>query len=196
MQGSGGDLKKANGDLTELQEARNVLSEEKLKLIDAKSYNQAASEMLKDTGIKTKVIKQYLPVMNNLVNKYLQVLDFFVSFNLDESFNETIKSRHRDSFNYASFSEGEKQRIDLALLFTWRQIARMKNSTSTNLLILDETFDSSLDHDGIDNLIKILYTLDDNTNVFVISHKGDLLDGKFRNKIEFIKEHNFSKMRT
>ena len=196
LQGSGGDLKKANSDLSELQEARNVLSEEKLKLIDSKSYNQVASEMLKDTGIKTKVIKQYLPVMNNLVNKYLQVLDFFVSFNLDESFNETIKSRYRDSFNYASFSEGEKQRIDLALLFTWRQIARMKNSTSTNLLILDETFDSSLDHDGIDNLMKILYTLDDNTNVFVISHKGDLLDGKFRNKIEFIKEHNFSKMRT
>ena len=196
LRGSTGDLAKANSELSELQEARNVLSEEKLKLIDAKSYNQAASEMLKDTGIKTKVIKQYLPVMNNLVNKYLQVLDFFVSFNLDESFNETIESRHRDSFNYASFSEGEKQRIDLALLFTWRQIARMKNSTSTNLLILDETFDSSLDHDGIDNLMKILYTLDDQaTNVFVISHKGDLLDGKFRSKIEFIKEHNFSKMR-
>jgi DNA repair exonuclease SbcCD ATPase subunit len=195
LQGSGGDLKKANEELNTLNEARNVLSEEKLKLVDARSYNQAASEMLKDTGIKTKVIKQYLPVMNNLINKYLQVLDFFVSFNLDESFNETIKSRHRDSFNYASFSEGEKQRIDLALLFTWRQIAKMKNSTSTNLLILDETFDSSLDHDGIDNLMKILYTLDDNTNVFVISHKGDLLDGKFRNKIEFVKEHNFSKMK-
>jgi DNA repair exonuclease SbcCD ATPase subunit len=195
LQGNGGDLKKANFDLSELNEARSVLSEEKLKLVDDRSYNQAASEMLKDTGIKTKVIKQYLPVMNNLINKYLQVLDFFVSFNLDESFNETIKSRHRDSFNYASFSEGEKQRIDLALLFTWRQIAKMKNSTSTNLLILDETFDSSLDHDGIDNLMKILYTLDDNTNVFVISHKGDLLDGKFRSKIEFVKEHNFSKMR-
>ena len=195
LTGSTGDLAKANKELAELQDARDVLSEEKLKLVDAKSYNQAASEMLKDTGIKTKVIKQYLPVINNLVNKYLQVLDFFVSFHLDESFTETIKSRHRDSFNYASFSEGEKQRIDLALLFTWRQIARMKNSTSTNLLILDETFDSSLDHDGIDNLMKILYTLDDNTNVFVISHKGDLLDGKFRSKIEFIKEHNFSKMR-
>jgi DNA repair exonuclease SbcCD ATPase subunit len=195
LQGSGGDLKKANEDLNVLNEARNVLSEEKLSLVDSRSYNQAASEMLKDSGIKTKVIKQYLPVMNNLINKYLQVLDFFVSFNLDENFNETIKSRHRDSFNYASFSEGEKQRIDLALLFTWRQIAKMKNSTSTNLLILDETFDSSLDHDGIDNLMKILYTLDDNTNVFVISHKGDLLDGKFRNKIEFIKEHNFSKMK-
>jgi len=196
LRGSTGDLSKANAELTELQESRDILSEEKLKLIDTKSYNQAASEMLKDTGIKTKVIKQYLPVMNNLVNKYLQVLDFFVSFNLDESFNETIKSRHRDSFNYASFSEGEKQRIDLALLFTWRQIARMKNSTSTNLLILDETFDSSLDHDGIDNLMKILYTLDDQaTNVFVISHKGDLLDGKFRSKIEFVKEHNFSKVK-
>ena len=195
LKGSGGDLKKANEELNTLNEARNVLSEEKLKLVDTRSYNQAASEMLKDTGIKTKVIKQYLPVMNNLINKYLQVLDFFVSFNLDESFNETIKSRHRDSFNYASFSEGEKQRIDLGLLFTWRQIAKMKNSTSTNLLILDETFDSSLDHDGIDNLMKILYTLDDNTNVFVISHKGDLLDGKFRSKIEFVKEHNFSKMK-
>ena len=171
------------------------MSENKLKLIDTKSYNQAASEMLKDTGIKTKVIKQYLPVMNTLINKYLQVLDFFVQFNLDESFNETIKSRHRDSFNYASFSEGEKQRIDLALLFTWRQIAKMKNSTSTNLLVLDETFDSSLDHDGIDNLMKILHTLDDNSNVFVISHKGDLLEGKFRSKIEFIKEHNFSKIK-
>ena len=196
LRGSTGDLSKANSELSELQESRNVLSEEKLKLIDTKSYNQAASEMLKDTGIKTKVIKQYLPVMNNLVNKYLQVLDFFVKFELDESFNETIKSRHRDSFNYASFSEGEKQRIDLALLFTWRQIARMKNSTSTNLLILDETFDSSLDHDGIDNLMKILYTLDDQaTNVFVISHNGDLLDGKFRSKIEFVKEHNFSKVK-
>jgi len=195
LRGSSGDLSKANQDLTELQEARNILSENKLKLIDTKSYNQAASEMLKDTGIKTKVIKQYLPVMNTLINKYLQVLDFFVQFNLDESFNETIKSRHRDSFNYASFSEGEKQRIDLALLFTWRQIAKMKNSTSTNLLVLDETFDSSLDHDGIDNLMKILHTLDDNSNVFVISHKGDLLDGKFRSKIEFIKEHNFSKIK-
>ena len=151
--------------------------------------------MLKDTGIKTKIIKEYLPVMNNLVNKYLQVLDFFVQFHLDENFSETIKSRHRDAFNYASFSEGEKQRIDLALLFTWRQIAKMKNSAATNLLILDETFDSSLDHDGVDNLMKILGTLDDDSNIFVISHKGDLLDGKFRNKIEFTKENNFSKMK-
>jgi len=132
--------------------------------------------------------------MNTLINKYLQVLDFFVSFNLDESFNETIKSRYRDAFNYASFSEGEKQRIDLALLFTWRQIAKMKNSTSTNLLVLDETFDSSLDHDGVDNLMKILQTLDSDTNVFVISHKGDMLDGKFRSKISFGKTNNFSQI--
>ena len=150
--------------------------------------------MLKDTGIKTKIIKQYLPVMNQLINKYLQVLDFFVHFNLDESFHETIRSRHRDEFTYASFSEGEKQRIDLALLFTWRQIAKMKNSVATNLLILDETFDSSLDHEGIENLLKILHTLDNDTNVFVISHKGEVLDGKFNTKIEFKKEKNFSKM--
>ena len=194
LSGKDGDLGKANKDLSDLLEERDQTSESKLRLMEEKTYNDAAAEMLKDTGIKTKIIKEYLPVMNKLVNNYLQVLDFFVSFNLDENFNEIIKSRHRDSFNYASFSEGEKQRIDLALLFTWRQIARMKNSTSTNLLVLDETFDSSLDHDGVDNLIKILGTLDNNTNVFVISHKGDLLDGKFRSKIEFAKEHNFSKI--
>ena len=152
-------------------------------------------EMLKDTGIKTKVIKQYLPVINNLVNKYLQTLDFFVHFDLDESFQETIRSRHRDAFSYDSFSEGEKQRIDLALLFTWRMIAKMKNSVATNLLILDETFDSSLDHDGVDNLMKILYTLGEDTNVFVISHKGEILDGKFENRLEFYKEKNFSRMK-
>ena len=151
--------------------------------------------MLKDTGIKTKVIKQYLPVMNRLINHYLQILDFFVSFHLDENFNETIRSRHRDSFNYASFSEGEKQRIDLALLFTWRHIAKMKNSASTNLLVLDETFDSSLDVDGVDNLTKILGTMDEDTNVFIISHKGDVLQDKFRSRIEFFKKNNFSKIR-
>jgi ATPase subunit of ABC transporter with duplicated ATPase domains len=168
--------------------------ENKLELSDQFSYNSVIVEMLKDTGIKTKIIKQYLPVINKLVNQYLQVLDFFVHFNLDESFQETIRSRHRDEFTYASFSEGEKQRIDLALLFTWRQIAKMKNSVATNLLLLDETFDSSLDHEGVENLIKILYTLGEDTNVFVISHKGEILDGRFANKIEFIKEKNFSKM--
>jgi len=190
-----GDLGQANSDLEQHSSNRDSLSEKKLTMLDERSYNDAAAEMLKDGGIKTKVVKEYLPIMNKLINNYLQVLDFFVAFNLDENFTETIRSRHRDTFNYASFSEGEKQRIDLSLLFTWRQIARMKNSTSTNLLVLDETFDSSMDHDGVENLMKILGTLEDNSNVFVISHKGDLLDGKFGSKIEFVKEHNFSKIK-
>ena len=121
--------------------------------------------------------------------------NYYKNFLLDESFQETIRSRHRDNFSYDSFSEGEKQRIDLALLFTWRQIAKMKNSVATNLLVLDETFDSSLDHDGVDNLMKIIYSLGDDTNVFVISHKGEVLDGKFQNKLEFVKEKNFSKLK-
>ena len=194
LSGKDGDLGQANAELQTYMDERDTWAERKLQYIDEKSYNDAAGEMLKDSGIKTKIVKEYLPVMNNLVNKYLNTLDFFVSFDLDENFNESIKSRYRDTFNYSSFSEGEKQRIDLALLFTWRQIARMKNSASTNLLILDETFDSSLDHDGIDNLMKILGTLEEGTNVFVISHKGDLLDGKFRSKIEFVKERNFSRI--
>jgi len=136
-----------------------------------------------------------LPIINKLVNQYLQVLDFYVHFDLDENFTETIRSRHRDAFTYDSFSEGEKQRIDLALLFSWRQIAKMKNSISTNLLVLDETFDSSLDIDGVENLLKILNTLSDDTNVFVISHKRDVLDDKFESKIEFYKEKNFSRLK-
>ena len=188
------DLDKAKEDLSVYNTDKNNMMERKLTLSDQFSYNSVIHEMLKDTGIKTKIIKQYLPVINKLVNQYLQVLDFFVHFNLDESFQETIRSRHRDEFTYDSFSEGEKQRIDLALLFTWRQIAKMKNSVATNLLLLDETFDSSLDHEGVENLIKILYTLGDDTNVFVISHKGEILDGRFSNKIEFVKEKNFSKM--
>ena len=187
-----GDLGKANEELTTLNTSKDALTEDRLKLNEEYSYNTVMNEMLKDTGIKTKVIKQYLPVINKLVNQYLQVLDFFVSFDLDEGFQETIRSRHRDAFSYASFSEGEKQRIDLALLFTWRQIAKMKNSVATNLLILDETFDSSLDHDGVENLMKILYTLGDDTNVFVISHKGEILEGKFKAKLEFYKDKNFS----
>jgi len=190
-----GDVFVAHNKLDDLVDEKDSLMEKKLRYIEERSYNEAIGEMLKDTGIKTKIIKQYLPAMNKLINQYLQILDFFVSFNLDENFNETIKSRHRDDFNYASFSEGEKQRIDLALLFTWRQIARMKNSANTNLLILDETFDSSLDVDGVDNLTKILDTLNDNSNVFIISHKGDVLENKFRSKIEFYKEGNFSKMK-
>ena len=190
------DLNKAKEDLSDYNKQKNDMMEHRLTLSEQSSYNLVIHEMLKDTGIKTKIIKQYLPVMNNLVNQYLQTLDFFVHFNLDESFQETIRSRHRDEFTYDSFSEGEKQRIDLSLLFTWRQIAKMKNSVATNLLVLDETFDSSLDHDGVDNLMKILYSLGDDTNVFVISHKGEILDGKFNNKIEFVKEKNFSVMKT
>jgi DNA repair exonuclease SbcCD ATPase subunit len=132
--------------------------------------------------------------MNKLINHYLQILDFFVSFTLDENFNETIKSRHLDEFSYASFSEGERMRIDLALLFVWRQVAKMKNASMTNLLILDETFDSSLDSDGIDNLLKILETFSSDTNVFVISHRSDALEGKFKSRIEFSKVKNFTEM--
>ena len=195
LTGQTGDINEAKKDLEGLSTEKNDLLELKLKLTEQRTYNEAISEMLKDTGIKTKIIKQYLPVMNKLINHYLQILDFFVSFHIDENFNETIKSRYRDDFNYASFSEGEKSRIDLALLFTWRQIAKMKNSASTNLLVLDETFDSSLDVDGVDNLIKIIGTLENGTNVFIISHKGDILENKFRSKIEFHKEKNFSKMK-
>ena len=188
-----GDLGNANSELVEMNENRNNLTEEKISINEELSYNIAMSEMLKDTGIKTKIMKEYIPVINKLVNDYLQILDFFVHFTLDESFVETIKSRHRDAFSYDSFSEGEKQRIDLSLLFTWRQIAKMKNSVATNLLVLDETFDSSLDHDGVENLMKILYSLDDDTNVFVISHKGEILENKFDNKLEFYKQKDFSK---
>ena len=189
------DLSQARIDLDSMKSLKEDMFENKLKVNEQFGYNNVIAEMLKDTGIKTKIIKQYLPAINKLVNQYLQVLDFFVHFNLDENFNETIRSRHRDDFTYDSFSEGEKQRIDLSLLFTWRQIAKMKNSVATNLLILDETFDSSLDHDGIENLLKILYTLDADTNTFIISHKGDILDNKFETKLEFIKEKNFSKIK-
>jgi DNA repair exonuclease SbcCD ATPase subunit len=189
------DLTGARQDLETMNNDKESLFEEKLKLNEQFGYNNVIAEMLRDTGIKTKIIKQYLPTINKLVNQYLQVLDFFVHFNLDENFNETIRSRHRDDFTYDSFSEGEKQRIDLSLLFTWRQIAKMKNSVATNLLVLDETFDSSLDHDGIENLLKILYTLDADSNTFIISHKGDILDGKFESKIEFYKDKNFSRIK-
>ena len=195
LSGQTGDVNKAKKELKSLRVNKDDLTEDKLKYTEERTYNEVIGEMLKDTGIKTKVVKQYLPVMNRLINEYLQVLDFFVAFHLDENFNETIRSRHRDTFNYASFSEGEKQRIDLSLLFTWRQIAKMKNSAATNLLVLDETFDSSLDVDGIECLTKILSTLDTDSNVFIISHKGDVLENKFRSKIEFYKDRNFSKIK-
>jgi len=173
--------------------AKEVLGKtgERSELIDEKGYHDLAGLLLKDTGIKTKIIKQYLPIMNKIINKYLQAMDFFVHFELDEGFNETIKSRHRDEFSYSSFSEGEKQRIDLALLFAWRMIAKTKNSTNTNLLILDEVFDSSLDTSGADLLYQILGTIDNKTNVFVISHKDALYD-KFGSVVKFEKHNNFS----
>ena len=170
------------------------LAGEKSKLSEDKHYLDIAGVLLKDTGIKTKIIRQYLPAINKLVNKYLAAMDFFVHFELDESFNEVIKSRHRDEFSYASFSEGEKQRIDLALLFTWRTIAKMKNSASTNLLLLDEVFDSSLDTNGTDYVMNLLNTIGEDTNVFVISHKGDQLLDKFKSVIKFQKYQNFSRI--
>ena len=150
------------------------------------------TNMLRDTGIKSVIIKKFLPVMNQLINRYLKELDFYVSFDLDENFEETIKSRFRDEFSYASFSEGEKMRIDLALLFTWRTIAKMKNSANTNLLILDEIFDSSLDVSGTDDFLKILHTVADKTNVFVISHKTETLQDKFASTLHVEKKQNFS----
>ena len=177
--------------LKELKENLEKISEQRHKLREDKLYLEASKAMLQDSGIKTKIIKQYLPIMNKLINTYLTSMEFYVNFTLNENFEETIKSRYRDEFTYASFSEGEKMRIDLALLFTWRAIAKMKNSTNTNLLILDEIFDSSLDGTGTDEFLKILNTLS-KENVFVISHKGDTLFDKFRSVIKFEKVKNFS----
>jgi len=179
--------------LKTLQEEFSGIEKNRKDLKEEKVYKEASRAMLQDTGIKTKIIKQYLPIMNQLINKYLASMEFYVNFTLDENFDETIKSRFRDNFNYASFSEGEKMRIDLALLFTWRAIAKMKNSTNTNLLILDEIFDSSLDSAGTDEFLKILNTLE-GENVFVISHKQDVLVDKFKHTLRFEKNKNFSKM--
>ena len=188
---SGTVTKEEENKLKKLKKDFSFFDKEKTKLKEELTYSEAARNMLQDTGIKTKVIKKYLPIMNKLINTYLNSMEFYVNFTLDENFNETIKSRYRDEFTYASFSEGEKMRIDLALLFTWRAIAKMKNSTNTNLLILDEIFDSSLDGTGTDEFLKILNTLG-NENVFVISHKQDALADKFRSTIRFEKIKNFS----
>tara|TARA_Y100001972_G_scaffold66266_1_gene80815 strand:+ start:642 stop:2348 length:1707 start_codon:yes stop_codon:yes gene_type:complete len=179
--------------LTRLSERCKIQEEQITKLREDKFYVDVARNLLMDTGIKTKIINKYLPIMNKLINGYLTSMDFYVNFTLDNNFNETIKSRHRDEFSYSSFSEGEKMRIDLALLFTWRAVAKMKNSTNTNLLILDEIFDSSLDTTGTDDFLKILNTFADQ-NVFVISHKGDTMFDKFRSVIKFEKQRNFSKL--
>jgi len=182
------------GELNQLQERLTELGKDKLSQKDEKIYIDTARHLMQDTGIKTKIIKQYLPIMNQLINKNLADMDFFVNFSLDEEFNETIKSRHRDEFNYHSFSEGEKLRIDLAILFTWREIAKLKNSTNTNLLILDEIFDSSLDSSGTDEFMRILHTTMEKENVFVISHKGDTLIDKFPRVMKFEKYKNFTRM--
>ena len=179
--------------LRTLKDNFDGIEKQRKELKEEKVYKEASKAMLQDTGIKTKIIKQYLPIMNQLINKYLASMEFYVNFSLDESFEETIKSRFRDNFNYESFSEGEKMRIDLALLFTWRAIAKMKNSTNTNLLVLDEIFDSSLDSAGTDEFLKILNTLE-GENVFVISHKQDVLVDKFKHTLRFEKNKNFSKM--
>ena len=204
-------IEKINEEIKQLNENDEDVSDASTKLkklkLEQKNYlllkeqhsnlhslYDTASVLLKDSGIKTLIVKKYLPVMNKLINKYLASMDFYVSFNLDESFTETIKSRFRDIFTYASFSEGEKMRIDLALLFTWRAIAKLKNSMSTNLLILDEVFDSSLDEDGTSDFLKIIHSLGNASNVFVISHKGEILYDKFKHIIKFEKVKNFSRI--
>jgi DNA repair exonuclease SbcCD ATPase subunit len=187
-------LDSENSKITELETQLQGYRTRKESLLGEKELLDIASVLLKDTGVKSKIIKQYVPIINKLVNKYLAAMEFFVQFELDENFEEKILSRHRDDFSYASFSEGEKMRIDLALLFTWRAVAKLKNSTNTNLLILDEVFDASLDTNGCDEFLKLLHGFGEDTNVFVISHKGDILYDKFRSVIRFEKYKNFSRI--
>ena len=179
--------------ISDLKEQQDELLNKKQKQLDEREMYDLATVILRDSGIKSRIIKQYIPVINKLVNKYLAAMDFFVKFELNETFEEKILSRHRDDFTYDSFSEGEKMRIDLSLLFTWRTIARMKNSASTNLLILDEVFDASLDANGCDEFLKIIHDVE-GSNIFVISHKGDILHDKFQNTLRFTKHKNFSRI--
>lgn len=187
------DLKEENNKLTSFLDELNTVREFKGNLIEKREVYEICAMLLKDTGIKTQIIRQYIPIINQLINKYLSALDFFVNLELDENFNETIKSRHRDEFRYVNFSEGEKLRIDLSLMFAWRAVAKLKNSVNTNLLILDEVFDASLDVDGCDNFLKILNTLDEGTNVFVISHNQTISDN-FDRVLTFEKKKNFSRL--
>ena len=180
--------------LKDLKKLKQEAEDKKQKLLEDYEILQAASALLKDGGIKTRILRQYIPIINKLINKYLAAMDFFVQFEIDEQFNETIKSRFRDEFSYNSFSEGEKMRINLAVLFTWRAIAKMRNSAATNLLIMDEVFDSSLDSNGTDEFLKIIQTLTADTNTFIISHKTDQLFDKFHNVIKFEKTKNFSRI--
>jgi DNA repair exonuclease SbcCD ATPase subunit len=187
------DSKKIAVDLQQLKEELETTKVNRDNITEQKKYVDVLREILSDKGARGHIIKKYIPIINGLINQYLQAMDFFVSFHLDEEFNETVKSRHRDTFNYNSFSEGEKLRIDLALLFTWRTIAKMKNSVNTNLLILDEIFDSSLDAQGTDDFFKIISKLS-NENIFIISHKGDIMFDKFTNMIKFEKYKNFTRL--
>ena len=180
---------KLEGLLFEKKQVKQAYNESKKD----RDVLEVATSLLKDSGIKTRIIKTYLPTMNKLINQYLQSMDFYVNFSLDENFDETIKSRYRDVFTYESFSEGEKARIDIALLLTWRSVAKLKNSVDTNLLILDEIFDGSLDQSGTSDLGWILRNFDDNTNVFVISHKS-ILDDKFDRTITVSKDKNYSNL--
>ena len=198
------ETQRVKSDTTNLDEEKSKLKElateaitkihTKTTLQEQRNLEEVANILLKDTGIKTAIIREYLPIMNKLINKYLQAMDAYIHFELDEAFNESVKSRFRDDFTYASFSEGEKQKIDLAILFTWRQIAKLKNSVNTNLLIMDEIFDSSLDAQGTELLLALLAQVTHDTNVFIISHKGDQLFDKFRSVIKFEKKNDFSVM--
>lgn len=189
-----GDINSEKNTLKAYAEEALKLNGEKMDITKKRNIQDISSILLRDTGIKTQIIKEYLPAMNKLINMYLSAMDFFVKFELDENFNEIIRSRFRDEFTYASFSEGEKMRIDLAILFTWRQIAKMKNSVNTNLLLLDEIFDSSLDVAGTDYFLSVMDKLGENNNIFVISHKGDVLLDKFQNNIRFEKQNDFSRI--
>ena len=188
------DSEEERKNLEKVVAEKTKLTNEIKRIIEDGQYYEVIGGLLKDSGIKSKIIKHYLPIINKLINKYLSAMDFFVKFNLDEEFKESIKSRHRDDFSYESFSEGEKMRIDLSLLLCWREIARMKNSVSCNLLILDEVFDSSLDSGGTEEFMKLLKSLGNNSNIFIISHKTDQLIDKFPNILTFEKKNNFSKM--
>ena len=189
------EVQEVKGELTKLAVVGKDFVEQRKELIEDRHYYNIASLLLKDSGIKSKIIKHYLPIMNRLINKYLLDMDFFCQFNLDENFNETIKSRHRDEFTYHSFSEGERLRIDLSLLLAWREVARLKNSVNCNLLILDEVFDSSLDGVGTEEFLKLLTQFGDRANIFVISHKSDSMTDKFQNHIVFQKKNNFSRIK-
>ena len=184
----------AHEQVLKAEDDLHTLTKKKQHLADNGHYLEIATLLLRDQGVKEKIIKQYVPIMNKLINKFLAQLEFYVGFELDEAFEETIKSRFRDVFKYENFSQGEKMRIDLALLFTWRAVARMKNSVNTNLLILDEVFDSSLDASGTDEFMKMLNTLTEKTNAFIISHKGDILYDKFEEVVKFEKYKNFSRI--